>query len=187
MIKSVKLELSGGDFEIRHGEDFSVTSDALNHLVYEKDGIWHVVSDLCHGKYAVTVITIPYSYSFTNFQITLNDGALRLCKTECKNIELNIKNASAEAETASAENLYISASRANLRISADAGNTSIDCGYGTVDLRLLRQKDGYSISSQCGMGNVTLNSAVLPKKYKADNGTRKINVICGMGEVNIST
>lgn len=187
MIKSVKLELSGGDFEIRHGEDFSVTSAALNHLVYEKDGVWHVVSDPCHGKYAATVITIPYSYSFTNFQITLNDGALRLCKTKCKNIELNIKNASAEAEAALAENLYISASRGNLRISADAVCTNIDCGYGTVNLNLLQKNTGYSISSQCGMGNVTLNSAVLPKKYCSDNGERKINVICGMGDVNLST
>lgn len=186
MIKSVKLELSGGDFEIIYGNDFSVTSDVLNHLVYEKDGVWHVISDPCHGKYATTTITVPHSYCFTDFQINLTDGALKLCRTESKNIEFNITNASAEAETAVAENLYISVGRANLRISADAVNTNIDCGYGTIDIRFPK-KTGYSITSQCGMGNVTLDSAVLPKKYCSANGDRKINIICGMGDVNINT
>ncbi len=184
MINSVKLEISGGDFEIAYGDDFSVTSDCLNHLVYEKDGIWHVVSDPCHGKYAKTLITLPYLRTFVNFQINLSDGALKLCKTDCKNIEFNLKNASAEADTITAQNLYISIGRANLRISADAQATSIDCGYGTVDLRLT--KDSYSINSQCGMGKVTLNSSLLPKKFGNNNGDRKINVICGMGDVSIN-
>ena len=178
MIKSVKLELSGGEFEIIYGTDFCVTSDASNHLVYEKDSVWHVMSDPCHGKYAKTVITIPCGYSFANFQINLTDGALKLCKTDCENIEFNLKSASLEADTAVAENLYISTSRADLRISLDAKNTNIDCGYGTVDLMFLQNKNGYSINSQCGMGNVTLNSSLLPKKFNSNNGDRKINVIC---------
>lgn len=187
MIKSVKLELSGGEFEIVYGTDFSVTSDFLNHLVYEKDSVWHVMSDPCHGKYAKTVITIPCGYSFSNFQINLTDGALRLCKTSCENIEFKVKSASAEVDTVTAQNLYISISRADLRISLDAKNTNIDCGYGTVDLRFAQYKNGYSINSRCGMGNVTLNSSLLPKKFKSNNGNRKINVICGMGDVNINT
>lgn len=187
MIKSVKLELSGGEFEICCGEDFSVTSDTLNHLVYEKDGVWHVVSDPCHGKYASTVITLPYGHSLRNFALYITDGAVKMCRTECENISFDIKNSSAEVESIVTDKLYISVSRGNLRINADSGYTDIDCGYGTVDLRLPRKKDGYSITSQCGRGNVTLNSSVLPKKYHSDNSERRINVICGMGNVNIST
>ena len=185
MINSVKLELSGGDFEITNGEIFSVTSDCLDHLVYEKDGVWHVVSDPCHGKYAKTVITLPYLRAFTNFQINLSDGALDLCRTDCKNLEFNLKNASAESDTVTAQNLYISIAHSNLRILADSQSTSIDCGYGTLDLRLT--KGNYSIKSQCGMGKVTINSSLLPKKFENNDGDRKINVICGMGDVNINT
>ncbi len=187
MIKSVKLELSGGEFEIVYGKDFSVSSDTLKHLVYEKSSVWHVISDPCHGKYAKTVITIPCGYSFTNFQINLVDGVLRICKTDCENIEFNLKSASAEVDTVTAQNLYISISRSDLRISIDTKNTNIDCGYGTVDLMFSQDKNGYSINSQCGMGNVILNSSLLPKKFKSNNGDRKINVICGMGDVNINT
>lgn len=185
MINSVKLELSGGDFQITHGEDFSVTSDCLNHLVYEKDGIWHVVSDPCHGKYAKTVITLPYLSTFTNFQVNLSDGALNLCKTDCKSLEFNLKNASAETDTVTVQNLYISIGYSDLRVLADAQFTNIDCGYGTLDLRLT--KGNYSIKSQCGMGKVTLNSSLLSKKFENSDGDRKINVICGMGNVNINT
>lgn len=185
MINSIKLELSGGDFEITQGEGFSVTSDCLNHLVYEKDGVWHVVSDPYHGKYAKTVITLPFLRAFTNFQINLTDGALNLCKTDCENMEFNLKNASAESDTVTSENLYISIAHSNLRILTDSQSTNIDCGYGTLDLRLTR--GSYSIKSQCGMGKVTLNSSVIPKKFECNNGNRKINVICGMGDVNINT
>lgn len=185
MINSIKLELSGGDFEITLGEDFSVTSDGLNHLVYEKDSVWHVVSDPCHGKYAKTVITLPYLRAFANFQVNLSDGALNLCKTDCKSLEFNLKNASAETDMLTAENLYISIGHSNLRILADSQFTNIDCGYGTVDLRL--KKNSYSIKSQCGMGKITLNSSLVPKKFETADGDRKINVICGMGDVHIYT
>ena len=186
MIKSIRLELSGDDFEITYGTDFTVTSDISKHLVYEKNGVWHVISDPCHGKYGRTIITIPYGYSFTDFQINLTDGALKFCKINSENAELNLKNASVEADTIS-KNLYISISRANLRIFADSQAINIDCGYGMVDLRLVKARDGYSISSQCGIGNVTLNSSLLAKKFESNNGARKINVICGMGDVNINT
>ena len=187
MIKSVKLDLSGGDFEIAYGSDFSVASDVLNHLVYEKDGVWHVVSDPCRGRYANTVITLPYERSFHNFALNIKDGAVKMCKTECDNISLEIKSSSVEIEKINSQELYISMSRGNLQINADSAYTDIDCGYGTVDIRMQRRKDGYAVTSQCGMGNVTLNSSILPKKYQSDNSERKINVICGMGDVNIST
>ena len=187
MILSVKLELSGGDFEIIRGDNFSVTSDCLDHLVYEKDGVWHVVSDPCRGKYASTTITLPYKYSFHNFTLKLTDGALKMCDTESKNILFEIKNSAAEIEKIISQKLYISMSRGNIRINADSKHTNIDCGYGTVDIKMAQKKDEYRISSQCGMGKVTLNSSVLPRKYQPDNGEYEIYIVCGMGEVNITT
>ena len=59
MVRSISLTLSGGEFEIVYGTDFSVKSDCLDHLVYEKDDVWYVVSDPQHTKYANTTNTIP--------------------------------------------------------------------------------------------------------------------------------
>ena len=187
MISSVKLDLSGGDFEIIRGDNFSVTSDCLDHLVYEKDGVWHVVSDPCRGKYANTTITLPLERSFHNFALNVTDGAIKMCSVESENISFDIKNSAAEIEKTISQNLYVSTSRGNIRINADSKRSNIDCGYGTVDVHMARKKEGYSISSQCGMGNVTLNSSVLTKKYHSTDGEYEIHIICGMGEVNITT
>lgn len=186
MVKSISLTLSGGEFEIVYGTDFSVKSDCLDHLVYEKDDVWYVVSDPQHTKYANTTITIPYQSIFYTVLINITDGVLEMCKTACENIFLYIKNSTVEADTVS-QRLRIAVGHGNARICAKASYINIDCGYGTIDLHPEHIKNGYKINSKCGMGNVTLNSAVLPKQYVSQEGERQIEVICGMGAVNIYT
>lgn len=186
MVKSISLTLSGGEFELVYGTDFSVTSDSLNHLVYEKDDVWYVVSDPQHTKYAKTTITIPYQSIFYTVLINITDGVLEMCTTSCERIFFYIKNATVEADTIS-QRLRIAVGHGNARICAKASYINIDCGYGTIDLHPEHIKNGYKINSKCGMGTVTLNSAVLPKQYVSQEGERQIEVICGMGAVNIYT
>ncbi len=187
MIKSMKLKLSGGEFDIRRDVDFSVTSDSLAHLVYEKNGIWFVESDPCRGKYAKTVITLPYQHSFSDIVIEMTDGTLNICEINCDNIELTLKESALGADMISTLNLYINSANSDVCIRANSQLTSIDCGFGTVNLSLTPYKYGYKIHSECGMGNVTLNSVLLPKKHISEMGKRRIDIICGMGDVNINT
>ena len=186
MIKSMKIKLSGGEFEIVRGTDFSVTSDNLAHLIYEEKGVWHIVSDPCKGKYAKTLITLPYQHIFSDIYIEMSDGTLDICDIICDNFEIRISGASLVAQTIHSQNLYLSASKADVHINADSVMTDIDCGYGCVTMNFKSYSFGYKISSKCGMGNVSLNSVVLPKRYVSDIGERRINVICGMGNVNIN-
>lgn len=186
MIKSVDLKLCGGSFVIVRDADFTVKSDDLAHLVYEKDGVWHVQSDPCRKNYSDTVITLPYGAVFSKLSLCVEDGALEMCDTESESVLINAKNASAEIGEITAKELYISAACANISLNANSKYTSVDCGYGTVNLRQVRAKSGYSVNSKCGMGKVTLNSTILPKRSYIPDGERKIDVICGMGEVNIS-
>ena len=134
MIKSMKIKLSGGEFDIVRGTDFSVTSDNLAHLVYEKNGVWHVISDPCRGKYAKTVITLPYQHIFSDIYIEMSDGTLNICDISCDNFEIHITGASLETQTIHSQNLHLSASKADVHINADSQMTDIDCGYGIVTM-----------------------------------------------------
>lgn len=186
MIKSVDLKLCGGSFAIVRDVAFTVKSDGLAHLVYEKDGVWHVQSDPCRKNYSDTVITLPYGAVFSKLSLSIEDGAVEMCAAESEIVFVDIKNSSAELGEITAEKLYISVAGANISLNANAEYTSVDCGYGTVNLRQVRTKSGYSVKTKCGMGKVTLNSEVLPKRSYIPDGERTIDVICGMGEVNIS-
>lgn len=187
MIKSIDLQLTGGEFRIIQGDDFTIRSDSLDHLIYEKDEVWHVISDICRGKYADTVITLPIIRSFHKVSVKITDGTLSMCPMQCKEIIFNIRSASVDVADVISQRLKIDIGSGNLKINADSYQTYIDCGYGTVNLNMSREKQAYSIDSKCGMGNVTLNSMLLPKQYKSPEGEHKIHIICGMGEVNINT
>lgn len=186
MIKSMKLKLSGGEFTIQRDVDFSVTSDSLAHLVYEKNGIWFVESDPCRGKYAKTAITLPYQYSFSNIIIEMTDGTLNVCELDCDNIEFNIQKSVFTADMIKTQNLHIKSANSTIYAHVNPHLTSIDCGFGSVILNLTPYKFGYKIKSKCGVGNVSLNSVILPKNYISQNGERRIDIICGMGDVNIN-
>lgn len=187
MIKSIDLQLMGGEFSIIRGEDFAVTSNGLDHLVYEKNGVWHVISDTCRGKYANSVITVPFTHSFHKVSVKITDGTLSMCPIQCDEIMFNIKSASIDASDIISQQLKIDIGKGNIQLNADSSQTDIDCGYGTVNMNMHREKKVYSIDSKCGMGRVTLNSMLLPKRYKSPDGEHKIHIICGMGEVNINT
>lgn len=185
MIKSLNLILCGGNFDIVKGTDFSVDSDFLPHLVYEKNGVWNVISDPCRGRTAKTVITIPAEYTFAQISVSLSDGALEMCPIRSREFYCGFENASAQIDGAVSESLRVSSVRSSVFVNADSECCEIDCGFGNVDIRMRSAEYGYTVRTKCGMGSVTLNSVQLAKHGVYGRGARHINVICGMGNVNI--
>lgn len=188
MIDKVKLKLSGGFYEITYGDDFSVKSDCENHLVYEEKGIWYVISDHDGGKDGNSTILFPRDIQLHSFILEGTDIALKCDLLKADTVYFDLKNSAGEIRNLYGQKIGISMGKGEIRANIKELHTlKIDCGYGTVNAELPSDTTGYNITSNCGMGEVTLNSIKLPRQYVKNANGKNISIICGMGCVNINT
>lgn len=188
MINKVKLKLSGSFYEITYGDNFSVKDDCGNHLVYEEKGIWHVISDPDGRKNSNSVITIPRDVQLHSFILEGTDIALKCDILKANTVYFDLKNSAGEISNLYGKKIGISMGKGEIRVGIKELDTlKIDCGYGTVNAEIPADTIPYNIRSSSGIGEVNLNSIKLPRQYvKNDNG-KDINIVCGMGCVNINT
>ncbi len=188
MIHTVKLDLKNGYYEIVRGKDFNVESDSANHLVYKEDGVWYVVSDPDSGKAGNTFITIPQDVEIKNFFLHGKNTAIKCDNIKSHTIYIDIKDGVGEFLDIKCDRMAIAMGKGEIRTKiTELESLKVDCGYGSVNVDLPYMKDGYDITSNCGMGEVTLNSEKLPRQYTVINSGKTIEIICGLGCVNINT
>ena len=188
MISKIKLNLSGGFYEIIKGTDFSVASDDSNHLEYENDGVWYVLSDPDGRQNGNSVIMIPYESELELFTLIANDVAIKCDFIKAKKVYFDLKNTAGEFCSIDGGKIGISMGKGDARFGIKTLEAlKVDCGYGTVNVDLPQNPLGYNITSACGVGEVTLNSRKLPREYNDPNSGKIINIVCGMGHVNINT
>lgn len=188
MINSVRLKLSNGYYEIVAGTDFCVLSDTQEHLQYEDRGVGYIESDSCAGIGGINLITIPKDSGFNSFIVYLENGAIKAPSINAHKIYIELKNSAGEFDGLKADKIGLSLGKGSLRANVNnARELNIDCGMGNMDIRLGRKESSYKITSKHGMGVVNLNSKTLPRVYETENGENYVNIICGMGGVNINT
>lgn len=188
MISKVKLKLSNGFYEIVNGMDFAVTSEDTRHLVYEEDGVWNVVRDPDGRHNGNVVIMIPQDAELKNFMLYGNDVAIKCDFIKAYKVYFDLRNSACEVKNIVGEKIGIAMGKGDGRFNiTEFGALKVDCGRGTVNVELPKSSCGYDITSTCGIGEVTLNSQKLPRTYNDINSGNIINIVCGMGRVNINT
>ncbi len=188
MIHKVKLKLSGGFYEIVYGKEFSVKSFDTNHLVYEEDEVWYVVSDPNGRSEGNSTIVIPCDFNLKSFIMEGTGIALKCDTIKADTVYLDFKNSAGEINNIYGGRIGISMGKGDVRVNIKELDTlKIDCGHGTVNVELPYDDTGYDITSNCGMGEVTLNSMKLPRQYAQNDNGKIIYIVCGMGNVNINT
>lgn len=187
MIRGVKLILSWGYYDIKWGTEFSVSGKNGRYLEYEKNGVWYVQTDTQWSSCDEAVITMPCDCNIEGFKLKLKDGGVRMCMIDCEKAYFDINNSSAEIESVKADKIGLSLGKGSVVMGAEPRERmDIDCGFGSADIRLIKSCD-YSFEIKHGKGSVTLNSEALPREYVHKGGGRLINIVCGMGSVNINT
>ncbi len=188
MIHKVKLKLSNGFYEIIYGKDFSVKGDGIKHLIYEENGTWYVCSDPNSCSDGNSIIEIPWNAQLKSFILEGAAIALKCDTVKADTIYIDLKNSAGEVSNIHGKKIGISMGKGNVRATIKALNTlKIDCGHGMVNAELPYERCGYNITSNSGMGEVILNSIKLPRQYAKNEGEKNIDVVCGMGCVNINT
>ena len=93
----------------------------------------------------------------------------------------------------------VTAREADIEVSAgtielsdlDAQKISAECGMGSMDLSLAGAYEDYSYSLECGAGSISLgdegeySGVGTSRKVKNPNASRRMEIECGMGEVNV--
>lgn len=187
MITRIKLSLANGYYEIKEGTDFAVISEDADHLVYEENGIWNVVSQPGGVKGGNSIITVPpdavpYAVYIEGENIGLNCDFINTQK-----LFLDMKSSACEINNVSSGKIKIEMGRGDMRISAsEFSNLHINCGYGNI-VADLYGRDLYNITTKCGNGEIILNSRRLPRGFCENNDGNNINIICGMGRVEVNT
>lgn len=187
MIKSVKLKLCGGFFDIVTGDGFGISSESVNNLQYEQDGIWNVVTDPC-AVGGETVITLPRNVKFRSFILEISDGAFSVDMVEADKLFVDVRNSAGEVKSICGRKIGLSVGRGSMRVDkCDAKDIKLDCGWGSIDINLAESEAAYSLTCCHGMGEVMYNSRSLPREYKTEVGENTVEVVCGRGRVNINT
>lgn len=186
MVHSLKLDLKNGYYEIVRGDDFNVISDDVNHLVYEEDGVWYVVSAPNERRMGNTTITIPQDINIKSFFLYGKNTAIKCDTVNARNVYIDLKDSAGEFFNIKCDRVGISMGKGEVRAKiTEVESLKIDCGYGTANVDLL--KGNYNVTSNCGMGEVSLNSKKLPREYENKTPGKNIDIVCGIGRVNINT
>lgn len=185
MINVVELELFDGVFSIESGNDFSVISDDAPVLRYVENSTAYVKCNPERGRMNDVKIIVPEKTQSINIKIS--DGALRVYPIVTGIAKLEIKDSAVEIERLEARRIIATLGRGQLNMHAlPAVGAVFECGIGTADIFLMKNRHGYAFDTMCGAGNLNINSKSLGRHFHAYDGVTIIKAKCGLGTMNIS-
>lgn len=215
-VRELKIDLDISEFEIRTAYDFSLevsnVSDRFeminnNGILRIKDAVsnrWFNVGD----KKSTIILYIPEEYVFDKIEIKTGVGTTRIEELNTKSLKLEIGMGSAiidninvtnsttikggvgkvDIGNAMFEDLDLSTGVGEFIIEAELlGNSRIDCGVGKTSLLLLSSLDEYKITTETGIGLVSINGNKASNNSIFGLGENVIKLHAGIGSVDIRT
>lgn len=207
----LEIEISAADLIIEEGDTFAIDSNHQHLKVEEKQGTLKIYDTQKLFKptsetYTV-IITVPKDYIFN--EISIETGAAKLTASHLTTYDLDLKlgaglvtlsdvtvNTETDIEggagTLSIENcsfnnlsLDIGVGECNMTAKL-FGDNELNCGVGTADFTLIETDDiSYNINVEKGLGSVKLNGEKVDRNSQFGNGNSKVEITCGVGDVNI--
>ena len=185
-MKSLKLILRCGHFNIVNGKDITANDPSLPFLIYTENDVGNIVCSPDEGITYNAQITLPYSIP-ESFELEASDISMIADRIVTGSAMLDLKSSSVCINSISARRINLSVTTGLTDIhAAPAVSLEVDCGKGTVNLYLKKSSRGYFYNIAHGAGSVTINSIDVPRSHTCgnQNGTR-VNIRCGLGNVNI--
>lgn len=210
---SLDIELTTSNLEIKKGERFQVekinmTDDLKCRLVGNTLKVEEKEQGFFNKKNsnATLLITIPEDKTLHKMDIEMGIGKMQI--TDIKTAELDIdagmgittlENVVAQKANIDGgagnftitngilENLDLDCGVGVTRIVGDVkGNSKISCGVGKTELHLSQVQENYRISTQIGLGGITLNGNKCNNSVYG-SGDDYIRIDGGVGNVEITT
>ncbi len=210
-VNKLYVDVEVADVEVVLGDKLSLRSNHEYLKVKESDGTLCVTEtdrswEMYSEKYKI-LITIPQDVTLDT--ATINTGAGKVLldnfKTKKLTLELGAGNAKLNKVQVTEKTVFeggageISVSECsftNLDMQIGVGecnltafvlgNSQVECGVGEANLTFYKTADNdYTISVNKGLGPVTVDGKSVSDEEKIGNGKNKIDVECGVGDVDI--
>lgn len=194
-IRSIEAELGAGEFILRHGDGFAVTSergDVGKINSYVENGVWKLEGPDHLVNFAKTLgrvtITVPKDFYAESLEIELGAGKMTIKELTAKYASVSVGAGQIEMKDCYLESADLECAMGELLFDGTlTGKGSIDCGMGNVEVYTKGNPQDYGYSVDCGMGNVEIAghkySGLGAEAVQNTGATNYYEIDCGMGNV----
>jgi len=207
-ILELNIDVAAVDLVIKDGNHLTVETNN-EYITYEHIGqklkIKEKKHNVLNNKNSKLIITLPSNIELDVFEIQSGAGKIDVDRISSKkaDIELGagkvdfaILNVYGNADidggageitigNGSINNLDLDMGVGKVTLNSKLlGNTDIDAGVGELNINLLESISNYSITTNKGLGSITLNGEDITN---VGNGINRINIDGGVGSINITT
>lgn len=209
-VKSLEVELSRAQFELKTGDNFSVESNNKNLKVDHSNGILQIKEKKKSiGHYSdrmKVILTIPEDFRFEKANVSTGAGTVKIDSLLSDTLMLDLGAGEVDIEYLSADlsatidggagEVQIDDSKlANLKFDMGIGEADltgslsrhceIDYGIGEMNLNLTDSRDKYCITLNKGLGEAKLDDQKMSDGGVYGNGKNMIEIDGGIGELKI--
>jgi len=202
-IKNSKLVLKNDNtFKVETNNDRVLVKEKNNKLIIKEN------NSVFNDNLEEIIIYLPDNYIFNEVSIDSGSGSINIDKLSTYELDfdlgagaLNIENltvtSNASIDTGAGQVNIDNCNINNLDLDVGVGKTvingiftgsnDIDTGIGELEVNLNNSINNYNLIIDKGIGKIKVNNEIVDKQYIFNNGTTKIEIDGGMGNISINT
>lgn len=211
-VTTLKIDIEYADLEIQNGDNLRVETNSKN-IICKQDGNKIEIEEkdinlFSNKDKTKLIIYIPEDIKFETVRIETGAGEINIEKIKTEEARLEIgagkvtinnieatKEARIEGGAGEVEILSGQINDLNLDMGVGkfilnsklTGDNKINAGIGNLEIKLLDEKENYSIEANKGIGNIRLNGEQISGNTKYGNGETDLKVDGGIGNIDITT
>jgi len=208
-IHSLDIRISAAEVTVKTGDGFALESNLKNLTVSVNDGVLTVIEENKGARTytnAMLTLQIP-EMVFDSVKLTTGAAKLTADSLAANSMELTLGAGdvcfsslsaykSIRMEGGAGKITVADGSLANLSLimgvgkleltAALPGNSSLEFGVGESILTLLGGKDAYTVETQKGIGNITVDGKTVTDFGSSGNGRNQVKILGGVGDIRLT-
>ena len=208
-IHSLDIRISAAEVTVKTGDGFALESNLKNLTVSVNDGVLTVIEENKGARTytnAMLTLQIP-EMVFDSVKLTTGAAKLTADSLAANSLELALGAGDAYFSSLAAyksirmeggagkitvadgslANLSLTMGVGKLELTAALpGNSSLEFGVGESILTLLGGKDAYTVETQKGIGNITVDGKTVTDFGSSGNGRNRVKILGGVGDIRLT-
>jgi hypothetical protein len=214
-ITALKIDVEAAELSIVEGDSFSLSSNIKDLHVNEKNGELSIVHKHKNGikigihstKVGEIVLTVPCGISFEKVVIDAGAGDINISALVANKVSFDFGAGKvsidhievtdwADIDTGAGMLSIGDGSIKNLDLDLGVGKTvlkaslvgrsDIDCGVGATELKLLGNREDYTLIVNSGIGSISIDGDYANGNSTFGNGANVVNIDGGVGSIDIT-
>lgn len=214
-ITALNIDVEAAELSIVEGDSFSLSSNIKDLRVNEENGELSIVHKHKNGikigihasKAGEIVLTVPSGVSFDKVEIDAGAGDINISSLVANTVSFDFGAGKvsinhievtdwADIDTGAGMLSIGDGSIKNLDLDLGVGKTvlkaslvgrsDIDCGVGATELKLLGNREDYTLIVNSGIGSISIDGDYANGNSTFGNGANVVNIDGGVGSIDIT-